>query len=46
MNMADRIQYLRKILLINSLQSWMMSIEITLLYLPEHGVIGLMAADG
>lgn len=30
----------------NSLQSWMMSIEITLLYLPEHGVIGLMAADG
>src|SRR5574344_1358009 len=27
-------------------QSWMMSIEITLLYLPEHGVIGLMAADG
>ena len=28
------------------LQNWMMRIETTLLYLPERGVIGLMAADG
>ena len=28
------------------LQSWMMRIETTLLYLPERGVIGSMAADG
>lgn len=28
------------------LQNWMMRIETTLLYLPERGVIGSMAADG
>ena len=31
---------------IKLLQNWMMRIETTLLYLPERGVIGLMAADG